>query len=70
MHVRFPALVAAALLLQALIPSAGVAGVETEVIHFTHGTEEIQGVLSDLPAGDDAGLLLREALRRLAGAAA
>ena len=34
-----------------------------------YGTEEIRGVLADLPAGDDAGLLLREALRRLAGAA-
>ena len=35
-----------------------------------YGTEEIRGVLSELPSGDDAGLLLREALRRLAGAAA
>ena len=35
-----------------------------------YGTEEIKGVLSELPAGDDAGRLLREALRRLAGAAA
>ena len=35
-----------------------------------YGTEEIKGVLAELPAGDDAGPLLREALRRLAGAAA
>ena len=35
-----------------------------------YGAEEIRGVLAELPAGDDAGLLLREALRRLAGAAA
>ena len=35
-----------------------------------YATEEIRGVLAELPAGDDAGLLLREALRRLAGAAA
>ena len=35
-----------------------------------YGTEEIKGVLADLPAGDDAGRLLREALRRLAGVAA
>ena len=34
-----------------------------------YGAEEIRGVLAELPAGDDAGLLLREALRRLAGAA-
>ena len=34
-----------------------------------YGAEEIKGVLADLPAGDDAGSLLREALRRLAGAA-
>ena len=33
-----------------------------------YGAEEIRGVLAELPAGDDAGLLLREALRRLAGA--
>ena len=32
-----------------------------------YGTEEIRGVLADLPSSDDAGLLLREALRRLAG---
>ncbi|MYB03083.1 MAG: hypothetical protein F4Y13_02490, partial [Acidimicrobiaceae bacterium] len=32
-----------------------------------YGTEEIRAVLAALPAGDDAGLLLREALRRLAG---
>ena len=35
-----------------------------------YGAEEIKGVLADLPAGDDAGRLLREALRRLSGAAA
>ena len=35
-----------------------------------YGAEEIRGVLADLPASDDAGPLLREALRRLAGAAA
>ena len=35
-----------------------------------YGAEEIRGVLAELPAGDDAGRLLREALRRLAGAAA
>ncbi|MXZ54497.1 MAG: Holliday junction branch migration protein RuvA [Acidimicrobiaceae bacterium] len=35
-----------------------------------YGTEEIKGVLAELPAGDDAGRLLREALRRLAGVAA
>ena len=35
-----------------------------------YGAEEIRGVLAELPAGDDAGLLLREALRRLARAAA
>ena len=35
-----------------------------------YGTEEIKGVLAALPAGDDAGRLLREALRRLAGVAA
>lgn len=35
-----------------------------------YGTEEIKGVLAELPAGDDAGPMLREALRRLAGAAA
>ncbi|MXW98808.1 MAG: Holliday junction branch migration protein RuvA, partial [Acidimicrobiaceae bacterium] len=35
-----------------------------------YGTEEIRAVLADLPAGDDAGVLLREALRRLAGVAA
>ena len=34
-----------------------------------YGTEEIRAVLADLPAGDHAGPLLREALRRLAGAA-
>ena len=34
-----------------------------------YGIEEIRSVLADLPAGDDAGRLLREALRRLAGAA-
>ena len=34
-----------------------------------YGTEEIRAVLADLPAGDDAGPLLREALRRLAGVA-
>ena len=34
-----------------------------------YGAEEIRGVLAELPTGDDAGLLLREALRRLAGAA-
>ncbi len=34
-----------------------------------YGAEEIRGVLAVLPAGDDAGPLLREALRRLAGAA-
>ena len=34
-----------------------------------YGADEIKHVLSELPAGDDAGLLLREALRRLAGAA-
>lgn len=35
-----------------------------------YGTEEIKGVLAELPAGDDAGRLLREALQRLAGVAA
>ncbi len=35
-----------------------------------YGAEEIRGVLAELPAGDDAGRLLREALRRLAGTAA
>lgn len=35
-----------------------------------YGTEEIKGVLAELPAGDDAGWLLREALQRLAGVAA
>ncbi len=35
-----------------------------------YGTEEIRGVLAELPAGDDAGRLLREALQRLAGVAA
>ena len=35
-----------------------------------YGTEEIKGVLAELPAGDDPGRLLREALRRLAGVAA
>ena len=34
-----------------------------------YGVEEVRGVLADLPADDDAGSLLREALRRLAGAA-
>ena len=34
-----------------------------------YGVEEVKGVLAELPAGDDAGLLLRDALRRLAGAA-
>ena len=34
-----------------------------------YGVEEIRGVLAALPASDDAGALLREALRRLAGAA-
>ena len=34
-----------------------------------YGAEEIRSVLAELPAGDDPGLLLREALRRLAGAA-
>lgn len=33
-----------------------------------YGIEEIRAVLADLPVADDAGLLLREALRRLAGA--
>ena len=33
-----------------------------------YGLEEIRAVLADLPAADDAGALLREALRRLAGA--
>ncbi len=35
-----------------------------------YGTEEIKSVLAELPADDDAGRLLRAALRRLAGAAA
>lgn len=35
-----------------------------------YGIEEVRGVLAELPEADDAGLLLREALRRLAGAAA
>ena len=43
--------------------------VRTALDGLGYGTEEIRGVLADLPAGDDAGLLLREALRRLAGAA-
>ena len=34
-----------------------------------YGAEEIRSVLADLPAGDDAGRLLRDALRRLVGAA-
>jgi Holliday junction DNA helicase RuvA len=34
-----------------------------------YGADEIKSVLTELPAGDDAGPLLREALRRLAGAA-
>ena len=34
-----------------------------------YGAEEIKSVLSDMPADDDAGSLLRDALRRLAGAA-
>ena len=36
---------------------------------LVYGAEEIRSVLADLPAGDDAGRLLRDALRRLAGAA-
>ena len=35
-----------------------------------YGSEEIRGVLAELPADDDVGRLLREALRRLAGVAA
>ena len=35
-----------------------------------YGAEEIKGVLAELPGGHDAGEMLREALRRLAGAAA
>ncbi len=35
-----------------------------------YGADEIRRVLADLPAGDDAGSLLREALRRLAGISA
>ncbi len=31
-----------------------------------YGTEEIRDVLADLPDGDDAGDLLKQALRRLA----
>lgn len=34
-----------------------------------YGADEIRTVLAELPAGDDAGRLLREALRRLSGAA-
>ena len=34
-----------------------------------YGAEEIKSVLSGMPADDDAGSLLRDALRRLAGAA-
>lgn len=34
-----------------------------------YGADEIRSVLADLPAGEDAGRLLREALRRLAGTA-
>ncbi|MDE0161043.1 MAG: Holliday junction branch migration protein RuvA, partial [Acidimicrobiaceae bacterium] len=33
-----------------------------------YGAEEIRAVLAEMPAGDDTALLLREALRRLAGA--
>ncbi len=59
MHVRFPALVAAALLLQAFPPPA-TADVETEVIHFTHGTEEIQGLIAwnDEAAGPQPGVII------------
>ncbi len=35
-----------------------------------YSTEEINGVLPELPESDDAGALLREALQRLSGAAA
>ena len=45
------------------------ADVRTALDGLGYGTEEIRSVLADLPAGDDAGVLLREALRRLAGAA-
>lgn len=59
MHVRFPALVTSALLLP-VFATAAAAGVETEVIHFTHGTEEIQGLIAwnDEAAGPRPGVII------------
>jgi Holliday junction resolvasome RuvABC DNA-binding subunit len=55
-------------------PSAAHDDVRTDVRAaldgLGYGAEEIRGILADLPAGGDAGGLLREALRRLAGVAA
>ena len=45
MRLRFSVLVAAALLLPAFAAPAS-ADVQTEVIHFMHGTEEIQGLIA------------------------
>ena len=45
------------------------ADVRSALDELGYGADEIRRVLSDLPADDDAGSLLREALRRLAGAA-
>ena len=45
------------------------ADVRSALDELGYGAEEIKRVLSEMPAGDDAGSLLREALRRLAGTA-
>lgn len=45
------------------------ADVRSALDELGYGADEIKRVLSDLPADEDAGALLREALRRLAGAA-
>ena len=45
------------------------ADVRSALDELGYGADEVKRVLSEMPAGDDAGSLLREALRRLAGAA-
>lgn len=54
------------------VPAAGDdarADVRAALDGLGYGAEEIRGVLAELPEGGDPGRLLREALRRLAGAA-
>ena len=59
MHVRFPALVTVAALLQGAAPPAA-AGVSTEVIRFTHGGVEVEGVIAwdDQAAGPRPGVII------------